>query len=324
MSFASPARCAGWIAALLLCAAAVFGDARARAQQQRPQPAGTPQQRQEGKPEPKPEDKKEPKIETRFVPAADGVRIAYDISGTGPALVLLHGNGQSRKDWHDAGYVKELAARFTVIPIDLRGAGESDKPSKTEAYAIDRIVADVLAVADAVRAERFHLWGYSNGAIIGRYVAARSDRVQSMVYVGVPFGPAVSPLMKEAITGMRAKWQPVIDAADSGTLDLSKLSPGDRDSWERGRMRVAVASLGAMLEYPAVEPGELRCPTLWLMGTNDPEALESAKAYEPKLKDTQVTLVRLEGLNHGEEFFKVQQVLSRAVEFTLAPAKPSK
>ncbi len=321
MSSASCRHRTAWLEGLLLCAAAAVVLAGTHPSAQQPPPQ---QPRQEGKPETKPDEKKEPKIETRFAASPDGTRIAYDVSGTGPALVLVHGNGQTRKDWHDAGYVKELSGRFTVIPIDIRGAGESDKPARTEAYAIDRIVADVLAVADAVRAERFHLWGFSHGAIVGRYLAARSDRVQSMVYVGVPFGPALSPLMEEAITGMRAKWQPVIEAADAGRLDPSKLSPGDRDTWERGRMRIAVASLGAMLDYPLVEPGDMRCPTLWMMGTNDPEALESAKVYEPKLKDTRVTLVRLEGLNHGEEFFKVAQVLSRAVEFTMAPTKPSK
>jgi pimeloyl-ACP methyl ester carboxylesterase len=284
------------------------------ARQARP-PQPNPQQQKQ---ETKPEEKKEPKIETRFVTSADGTRIAYDVNGTGPALMLLHGNGQTRKDWHDAGYVKELSGRFTVMPIDLRGSGESDKPARTDAYAIDRLVGDVLAVADAVRAERFNMWAYSHGATVGRYLAARSDRVQSMVYIGVPFGPAVSPLMKEAISGMQEKWQPVIDAADAGTLNVSKLSPGDRESWERGRMKIAVAQLGAMLDYPPVEPAEMRCPTLWIVGTNDPEALESAKAYEPKLKDTKVMLLRLESINHGEAFFKTGQVVPKAMEFTLA------
>jgi pimeloyl-ACP methyl ester carboxylesterase len=286
-------------------------------QQPRPQP--NPQQKQEGKPEAKPDERKEPKIETRFT-TSGGVRIAYDVSGTGPALLLLHGNGQTRRDWHDAGYVKELAGKFTVIPIDLRGSGESDKPARAEAYALDHLVADIVAVADAVRAERFSIWAYSYGATVGRNVAVRSDRVQSMVYIGVPFGPAVSPLMKEAISGMRAKWQPVIDAAEAGTLELTKLSPGDRESWERGRLKVSVALLGAMLDYPPVEPADMRCPTLWLVGTNDPEALENAKIYEPKLKDTRVTLVRLDSLNHGEAFFKTGLVVPKALEFTLAAA----
>src|SRR5262245_51331973 len=112
---------------------------------------------------------------TLFATSRDGTRIAYDITGTGPALILLHGG---RRDWHGAGYVSRLSPEFTVITIDQRGSGESDKPLAASAYAIDKLVDDVLAVADAAGAQRFALWGFSYGANIGRYVVVRSDRVR--------------------------------------------------------------------------------------------------------------------------------------------------
>ena len=86
---------------------------------------------------------------------------------------------------------------------------------------------DLLAVADAAKAPRFHLWGYGHGGAIGRYLAARSDRVISAVIVGTPMGPPVEGMVRDAILGMRAKWMPVIEAQAAGTLDRAKLSPGD-------------------------------------------------------------------------------------------------
>ena len=88
----------------------------------------------------------------RYANSSDGTRIAFGVSGSGPVVMLLHGGGQTRRAWHDAGYVPRLAKEFTVITVDLRGNGESDKPAQAPAYAIDGLTDDLLAVADAARA----------------------------------------------------------------------------------------------------------------------------------------------------------------------------
>jgi pimeloyl-ACP methyl ester carboxylesterase len=49
-------------------------------------------------------------MNTLFATSPDGVRVAYDRSGTGPAIVMLHGGGSSRQEWHEAGYVRRLQA----------------------------------------------------------------------------------------------------------------------------------------------------------------------------------------------------------------------
>ena len=72
--------------------------------------------------------------ETRFATSSDGARIAYDVTGSGPAVMLLHGGGQTRRPWHDAGYVERLAQEFTVITLDLRANGESDRPTQPSKY----------------------------------------------------------------------------------------------------------------------------------------------------------------------------------------------
>jgi pimeloyl-ACP methyl ester carboxylesterase len=257
--------------------------------------------------------------ETRFTASADGTRLAYDVTGRGPVVLLLHGGGQTRVPWHDLGYVKRLATEFTVVTMDMRGHGESGKPEDPRAYGIDRLIEDVLAVVDAAGAPpRFAIWGFSYGANVGRYVALRSKRVQSMVYIGIPFGAATDGTFRTFILDMRAKWAPIVEAYRKGRLDVQTLSEADRATWQRGTVPVSLAWLSAMLDYPPVEPSEMPCPTLWLAGTANQIAMSSVTTYKPKLEGTRVSVSLLEGLTHPQEIERIDQTLPRALEFTRA------
>lgn len=279
--------------------------------QQRP-PAGAKPPEQAGV---KPVDGAKPAPpKTQFAKSPDGTKIAFEVSGTGPALMLVHGGGQTRKSWGERGYVERLSGRFTVIAVDRRGTGESDKPATPDAYALDRVLADFLAVADAAGAKRFHLWGFGHGATIGRYLAARSDRVTSAVLVGADMGPAVSGIVKEALTGMRAKWQPLLDAQKAGTFDVKTLSPGDRVAWDGG-IASSSLSLWALLDYPPLEPADIKAPTLWIVGEADQSAMENLKVYEGQLAGTSVKLQKLSGVNYSDSFAKPDPVLDKALAF---------
>jgi pimeloyl-ACP methyl ester carboxylesterase len=61
--------------------------------------------------------------------SADGSLIAYQQTGNGPAILLLHGGGGSRRDWQEAGYTAILQEHFTVVAMGLRGHGESYLPT---------------------------------------------------------------------------------------------------------------------------------------------------------------------------------------------------
>jgi hypothetical protein len=225
--------------------------------------------------------------DTRFVTSKDGTKIAYDVAGSGPPVILLHGGGQDRHAWHRAGYVARLAKEFTVITIDIRGNGDSDKPADVSAFHFERINEDVLAVADAVKAPRFVLWGFSYGANVGRYLASRSDRVRGMVYIGINFGPAVGGRFLDSVKNM-----------------------SNRPAW-----------ITAMLSYPDVEPADMRCPTLWLVGSNNPGAMESVAQYRDKLAGTRVTVDIVEGLNHPQELEMIDRVFPRELAFTRTHAR---
>jgi pimeloyl-ACP methyl ester carboxylesterase len=250
----------------------------------------------------------------RTTTSADGTRIAFDVTGAGPAIILLHGGGQTRTAWHEAGYVERLAKQYTVIAADLRGHGNSAAPDAADAYAVDRLIEDVVAVADASGAKTFHVIGFDHGANIARYLAARSDRVQSSVLVSGSMGPAVTGLAAKVLVELRKKWLPILDAKRAGTLDVNTLPPADRAALDRG-VAATVLSIGALVDYPPLEPGDIKAPTLWLVGAQDATTLENVKAYEGKLGQTQVTLQQIGSGGYSDTFFRIDAVLALVEPF---------
>jgi pimeloyl-ACP methyl ester carboxylesterase len=121
------------------------------------------------------------------MPYADNgnVRIHYQVEGEGPALVLQHGFTESVVDWYEAGYVEALRPDYRLILIDARGHGASDKPHDPDAYVLNRRVADVVAVLDALDIAKALFWGYSMGGWIGFGIAKYAkERVHALVIGG--------------------------------------------------------------------------------------------------------------------------------------------
>jgi len=117
--------------------------------------------------------------------AVGGVGIEYEVTGDGPAVVLLHGFPDSGRLWrHQVPALAE--AGFKVVVPDLRGYGRSDKPMEVEAYRMDVLVGDVLGVIDAADAERAHVVGHDWGAGVAWATALMAaDRVDHLVTMSV-------------------------------------------------------------------------------------------------------------------------------------------
>jgi 2-succinyl-6-hydroxy-2,4-cyclohexadiene-1-carboxylate synthase len=124
--------------------------------------------------------------ESRFVDVA-GARLHFAAEGEGETLVLLHGFTGSAHAM--APLARELAGDHRVVSIDLLGHGLSDAPQDPARYCMESCIADVIAVLDALGAERAHLLGYSMGGRIALALAvAHPDRIASAVLIGASAG----------------------------------------------------------------------------------------------------------------------------------------
>jgi pimeloyl-ACP methyl ester carboxylesterase len=106
--------------------------------------------------------------------------VAYEVQGDGEPLVLLHGSAGSGAHW--AQVVPGLVDRFRVVLPDYAGGGATTDPGGP--LEVDDLVAQVLAVADDVGADRFGVTGWSLGAVTAAAVAAAvPERVRALTLV---------------------------------------------------------------------------------------------------------------------------------------------
>jgi len=97
---------------------------------------------------------------------SDGVKIAYIEAGTGDPVVLVHGlYSSARMNWVLPGEFQMLAQHYHVIAPDLRGHGNSDKPTDESAYG-QPMVEDVARLMDHLNIPKAQIVGYSLGGII--------------------------------------------------------------------------------------------------------------------------------------------------------------
>lgn len=110
-----------------------------------------------------------------------GEEFYYDVTGSGPALLLVTGLAGVASYWNPN--VAALAEHFTVIRYDHRGTGQSVRSEG--AYSIEGLTEDLVALLDALGQKQVMLVGHSTGGAIGQVLAAKyPERVSRMVLYG--------------------------------------------------------------------------------------------------------------------------------------------
>ena len=167
----------------------------------------------------------------------DHLRLYYQKSGHGPAIILLHGNGEDHTLFADL--ITYLAPHYTVIALDSRDHGQS---SATDRLSYDAMTSDVSALITELELARPIILGFSDGGIIALLLAIRHpEQVGALIVAGANLTPQ----------GLR--WYSRI---------LFRIAAGHRPS----------PKLAMMLHEPQITPQMLHritVPTLVLAGSRD-------------------------------------------------------
>jgi pimeloyl-ACP methyl ester carboxylesterase len=141
--------------------------------------------------------------------AINGIRLYYELRGTGEVLALFNGIMQNTAGW--ALQTRTLSRYYQLLLHDMRGQGRSDKPAYD--YSWDMHVEDFRALLDELQIEKIHLAGVSYGAEVAMYFARKyPERVKSLV-----IGTATS-VMTPLLQAFARSWEAAALCRDGRTF----------------------------------------------------------------------------------------------------------
>jgi pimeloyl-ACP methyl ester carboxylesterase len=119
------------------------------------------------------------------IKSKDGTRIAFDKTGSGPAIIVVNGALSYREVYSDNPLVSALSKDFTIYTYDRRGRGES---TDTKPYNVEREIEDIEALINDAGGSA-HLYGVSSGAALSLLAAARlgEAKVPKLVLYEPPY-----------------------------------------------------------------------------------------------------------------------------------------
>lgn len=254
------------------------------------------------------------------------------VAAEGRLVVLLHGFPETAESYRE--FLPVLAAEgYYAVAYSQRGYSPGARPVAVESYAILDIVGDLLAVADELGADTFHLVGHDwGGAVVWLAAALQPERIATLTALSTPHPDAMNAAMSDptdpqqsASAYMEAFRAPgsengfLTDGADSFRAIFGPGAgglPADHvDAY--AEVLGTPEALGAALNWYRANPlpvdariGPVRVPTLYVFGTEDGAfAATTAEATEDFV-DGPYVYVELEDEGHWIPELAAEEVLA--------------
>lgn len=245
-----------------------------------------------------------------FVTVA-GLRTHYWHAGSGPVLLMLHGQLPGScvaVEWGD--HVQRFAeAGFCVYAIDIAGFGQTDNPAD---YSIETRIAHASAFVDHIAPEKYSIWGSSMGTLMGCTMAMTDERIDKLILMPstllpppLPGAPAPTTPAPGSVAELVRKYTPSIENArallervlkhpeawsEERVRLLYENSTGKNDEAERGRVEEGRPAP----IYSELHRVKNQCLILW--GADDPGSpLERAVLMLRLLPNAEMHVVRRAG-----------------------------
>lgn len=237
----------------------------------------------------------------------NGLGLNVEVTGDGPALLLLHGFTGSSATWRP---LLSHWPAFRSIAVDLIGHGSSDSPLDPERYRMRRCVEDLAALLDRLAIDRAAVLGYSMGGRVALHVALSvPERLSALVLesaspgIGDPAAREARVRSDEALAGDIERKGVAAFVAQWEQLPLfatqRSLSPEVREGLRQQRLRNCAVGLANSLrgmgagaqEYLLPRLSEVGVPVLLLAGALDAKYCALAREMASLLPHSRVEIV---------------------------------
>lgn len=228
----------------------------------------------------------------------NGIGIEYDIRGTGPALLFIHGLGSCKEDWeaqHDP-----FTQDYRVISFDLRGHGASDKPAGP--YSIAQFADDAAGLLRGMGIDAAHVVGISlGGAVAFQLALDHPALVKSLTVVNSGPDATVHTLKEKFAVWMRQYVVRRKGMAKLAGIIGPHLFPKPENRAERERFiertsrndpQAYLHAFRALIGWSVAEKiGNIRCPMLAIAADKDYTPLSMKKAYVARIPGARLEVV---------------------------------
>lgn len=255
---------------------------------------------------------------------AGGRRIYYERQGAGPAVLFLHGAGSNGATWWQQ--LPAFGARHTCITMDIRCFGRSVAP--VQEFALDNFVADAIAILDREEVERAALVGQSLGGFVGLKLSlGHPGRVAAFAACDSSLGidhPVLLNIFAKRRISQRAvnveqrslgRWF-LENHPEKAQLyaQINHFNPSAHSipSAEWGEALASLLQPGNLLPVRAL--GGLACPTLLLVGSEDPIVPVAVMREVAELVEGSELAV-IDDAGHSAYFEKPQEVNRHLLDF---------
>ncbi|MPZ48869.1 MAG: 2-succinyl-6-hydroxy-2,4-cyclohexadiene-1-carboxylate synthase [Dehalococcoidia bacterium] len=239
--------------------------------------------------------------------AVNGIELNVEVTGEGPALLLLHGFTGDVSIWEP--FVPRWST-FRIIRVDIIGHGGSDSPADASRYSMEDAVADLLGVLDQLGVEDFGVIGYSMGGRLALHLAlAAPARIWGLVLEGASPGiedeaerrkrvesdaELAQSIMTRGIESFVTRWQGQPLFASQVRLPAEVFERQRQQRLANNPLGLAnsLRGMGAgSQEYLLPRLRTLRLPALLLAGAMDKAYSEWARRLEDELRDAVVEII---------------------------------
>lgn len=250
----------------------------------------------------------------------NNIQLYYETFGEGEPILFIHGLGSSTRDWEKQ--TAFFSRHFQVIVLDLRGHGQSDKPSSP--YSIPLFANDVAELIRSLKVSPAHIVGISLGAMIGMQLAVDEPQlVKSLVAVNSPADMRINTFRQRFELWLRQVVTRLLGMRVMGKILSKRLFPEPShaalrnrfiEQWAENSPHAYRQTINAIVGWHIHEHlAAIHCPVLVVAADEDYWPLEMKASIARQVK--RGNLVVIENSHHAVTIERPDQFNQTVAQF---------